>query len=74
MSFAKKISKNIGKKISKTLSSKYGQKPLDHTEQSETDAIKNSSKRVIQKPAETTGHLIGNKIANKIKKVSKNSQ
>ena len=56
MSFAKNITKNIDKKIGKTLSRKYGQKPLDHTEQSETDAIKNSSKRVIQKPAETTGH------------------
>ena len=31
-------------------------------------------KKVIQKTAEATGGLIGNKIANKITKLSKNSQ
>ena len=39
-----------------------------------TNALKTSSKRVIQKTAEATGDLIGNKIANKITKLSKNSQ
>ena len=48
-------------------------KILDHAEKSATDAFKIPSKRVIQKTAEV-GHLIGNKIANKITKVSKNSQ
>ena len=41
---------------------------------SATDALKTSSKRVIQKTAETTGDLIGNRIANIITKVLKNSQ
>ena len=41
---------------------------LDHAKQSATDAVK------IQKTAEPTGDLIGNKIANKIMGVSKNSQ
>ena len=41
---------------------------------SATDALKTSSKRVIQKTAEATGDLIGNKIANRIIEVSKNSQ
>ena len=41
---------------------------------SATDALKTSSKRVIQKTAEATGDLIGNTIANKIMRVSKNSQ
>ena len=50
------------------------QKLLDHAEQSAKDALKISSKRVIQKTAEATGDLIGNKIANRITKVSKNSQ
>ena len=36
--------------------------------------LKTSSKRVIQKTAEATGDLIGNKIANEIKKLSKNSR
>ena len=50
------------------------QKLLDHAEQSAKDALKISSKRVIQKTAEATGDLIGNKIANKIMWVSKNLQ
>ena len=50
------------------------QKFLDHVKKSAADALKTSSKRVIQKTAEATGDLIGNKIANRITKVSKNSQ
>ena len=80
LSFAKNMNKNIGKNISNRLSGKYGpgmlamrQKLLDHAKQSATDALKTSSKRVIQKTAEATGDLIGNKIANIITKVSKNS-
>ena len=37
------------------------------------DATKTTSKRAIQKSAEATGDLIGNKIADKITSVSKNS-
>ena len=37
---------------------------------STTDAIKTASKRAIQKRAEETGDLIGNKIADKITSVS----
>ena len=46
-------------------------KSFDHAKQSTTDSLKISSKRVIQKTAEATDDLIGNKIANKITKVSK---
>ena len=81
LSLAKNMGKNIGTNISKSLSVKYSpgmlaarQKLLDHDKQSATDALKTSSKRVIQKTAEAAGDLIGNKIANRIKKVSKNSQ
>ena len=56
------------------MSGKYSQIRLDHAKKSATDALKTSSKRVIQKTAEATGDLIGNKIANRITKVSKNSQ
>ena len=66
--FAKNMGKSIGKNISKSLSGKYSQKALDHGKKSPTDALKTSSKRVIQKTAEATGDLIGNKIVNKIKK------
>ena len=68
LSFAKRMGKNIGKNISKNLSGKYSQTLLDHGKKSATDALKTSSKRVIQKTAEATGDLIGNK------RVSKNSQ
>ena len=44
------------------------QKLLGHVKKSAADALKTSSKRVIQKTAEATGDLIGNKIANRIKK------
>ena len=59
MSFAK----NIGKNISKNLRGKYSQNILDHAKQSATDELKTTPKRVIQKTAEVTGGLIGNKIA-----------
>ena len=63
------------------MSGKYGpcmlamrQKLLDCAKQSATDGFKTVSKRVIQKTAEAIGDLIGTKIANRITKVSKNSQ
>ena len=52
------------------LSYKYGQTLFDSAKKSTTDAIKTSSKRAIQKAAEATGDLIGNKIADKIISVS----
>ena len=63
MSFAK----NMGK----SLSNKYGKKLLDSAIKSTIDAIKTPSKGAIQKTAEATGDLIGNKIADKITSVSK---
>ena len=74
LSFTKNMSKNIGKNTSKYLIGKYGQKLLDHAKQSAIDALKTSSKRVVQRTANATGDLIGNNIANRITKVSKNSQ
>ena len=65
LSFAKNMGKN--------LSNKYGQKLLDSTKISATDAMKTASKRAIQKTAEETGYLIGNKIADKMTSISKKS-
>ena len=73
MSFAKYMSKTIGKNISKNVSSKHGQKLLDHTKQPAADSPKTGPKRVMQKAAEATADLIGNNIANKIKKISRTS-
>ena len=72
LSFAKNMGRNIGKNISKKLS-KYIQKLLDHIKQSHTDVHKTASKRAIQEKAESTGHLIGNKIADEITRGSKTS-
>ena len=59
--------------MGKNISSKYyGQKLLDSAKKSTTDAI-TTSKRAIQKTAEATLDLIGNKIADKITSVSKKS-
>ena len=65
LSFAKNMGKN--------LSNKYGQKLLDRAKKSTTDVIRTASKRAIQKKAEATGDLIGNKVADKITNVSKKS-
>ena len=73
LSFATNMGKNIGKNISKTLSSKNSRKLLDHAKKSATDAFKTSSKGVIQRIAEATGNIKGNKIADKITRVSKTS-
>ena len=56
--------------MGKNLSNKYGQKLLDSAKKSTTDAIKTASKRAIQKTAEATRDLIGNKIADKITSIS----
>ena len=64
----------MGKNIGKNLSGKYSQKGLDLAKQSATDVVKTASELAIQKKAEVTGDLIGNKIANKITKISKHSQ
>ena len=55
------FAKNMGKTISKNLSGKHSQKILDHAKQSAIDALKTSSKRVIQKRAAAIGDVIGKK-------------
>ena len=57
---------SFAKSMGKSLSNKYGQELLDSAKKSTTDTIKTASKRTIQKTAEATGDLIGNKIADKI--------
>ena len=57
--------------FARSMSNKYGKKLADTAKKSATDAIKTASKRTIQKNAEATGDLIGNKIANKITSISK---
>ena len=61
------LAKNMGKNLST-----YGQKLLDSAKKSTADAIKTASKRAIQKRAEATDDLIGNKIADKTTNASNN--
>ena len=55
----------FAKNMGTHLSNKFSQNFLDRAKKSKTDAIKTVSKRAIQKAAEATGDLIGNKIADK---------
>ena len=59
------------KSFARNLNNKYGQKLIDSTKKSATDAFKIASNRAIQKTAEATGDLTGNKIAEKITSYSK---
>ena len=44
---------------------------MDATTKTEIDVAKTASKRVVQKTAEATGYLIGDKIVDKITSLSK---
>ena len=52
--------------FARRMSNKYGNKLVDTAKISATDAIKTGSKRAIQKTAEATGDMVGNKIADRI--------
>ena len=52
----------------------YGKKLVDTANKTGIDAAKTASKRVVQKNAEATGDLIGNKIADKITLISKSKE
>ena len=60
LSFARNIGTHAAK-VTKNMSNKYSQKLADAAKKSATDAIKTASKREIQKIAEETGGLVGNK-------------
>ena len=59
LSFPKKCDNKCGKKI------------MDTATKTGIDAAKTTSKRVVQKTAEATGDIIGNKIADKITSIGK---
>ena len=53
---------------------KYGKKLMDTARKTGIDGEKTASKRVIQKTAEATGDLIGNKIIDKITSIGKSKK
>ena len=67
------MGKNIGKNITKNVSVKYSQIILVHANQSATEALKTTSKRVIQETVEATDGLISNEIADRVTKTSRTS-
>ena len=50
---------------------KYGKKLIDTATKTGIDGAKTASKRVVQKTADATGNLIGNKKADKITSLGK---
>ena len=57
--------------FTRKLNNKYGKKLIDTASKTGIDATKTTSKRVVQKTAEATGDLIGNKIADQITSIGK---
>ena len=52
---------------------KYDKKLMDTATKTGIDPAKTASKRVVQKTAEATGDLVGNKIADKITSIKKST-
>ena len=79
MSFAKNIGNKYGRKIpdksigvSKSMTKKYCKKILDNSLSAGKDFAKIAGKKVLTKSAEATGDMIGNKIADRITKSTRN--
>ena len=75
MSFAKNIGNKYGRKIfdkSRDASNKYGRKILDKSIDASKDFTNIAGKKVLHKSAEATGEMIGNTVADRITKSSRN--
>ena len=81
MSFARNIGNKYGRKIfdksidvGKSMKKKYGKEILDNSISACIDFAKIAGKKVLTKSAEATGDLIGNKIADRITKSTRNKE
>ena len=83
MSFAKNIGNKYGRKtfdksidVGKSMKKKYGKKILDNSISAGKDLkkLKIAGKKVLTKSADTTGDMIGNKIADRITKSARNKE
>ena len=79
MSFTRNIGNKYGRKIfdkgldvGKSMKTKYVKKILDNSLSAGKDFAKIAGKKVLTKSAEATGDLIGNKIADRITKGTRN--
>ena len=57
--------------FTKKFGNKYGKKLMDTATKAGIDAAKSTSRKIVQKTAEATGYLFGNKIADKITSIGK---
>ena len=60
--------------VGKSMKKKYGTKILDNSISAGKDILKIAGKKVLTKSAEATGNLIGNKIADRITKSTRNKE
>ena len=60
--------------FARKLEDEYGKKLMNNASKTGIDAAKTVSKGVVQKTADATGDLIGNKIADKITSTGKSQQ
>ena len=58
--------------FAKNIGNKYGRKILDKSMDASKDFAKIAGKKVLHKSAEATGEMIGNKVADRITKSSRN--
>ena len=75
MSFARNIGNKYGRKIfdkSIDVRNEYGKKILDKSIDTSKDFAKIAGKKVLYKSAEATREMIGNKVADRITKSSRN--
>ena len=79
MSFARNIGNKYGRKIfdksidvGKSMKKKYGKKILDNSLSAGKDFAKIAGTKVLTKSADATSDLIGNKIADRITKSTRN--
>ena len=80
MSFARNIGNKYGQKlfdksidVGKSVKKNYGKKILENSLSAGKDFAKIAGKKVLTKSAEATGDMIGNKIADRITKSTRNN-
>ena len=81
LSFARNFGDKYGKKLMNTaiktgvsFNSKYGKKLTDTTIKTGKDFSTTAGKKIVHESAETTGDLIGNKIADKITSMGRSKE
>ena len=60
--------------VARKFGDEYGKKLMDTVTKTGIDATKTASNRVVQKTAEATGDLIGNKITDEINSIGKSKE